>query len=305
MFRGGRPCLVAIELVSNYILVEKFTEDRKATTWQKEIQGRLEGFNVEVGQVVSDLCGAIRSCTKALEAEHIPELFHAQREISKATSASLASQQRASEKELSKANETVKKIEDEPRRMTKKARERKKWEIKKALEIQGKLKIDCEQKTARREEVKSAVKEMGKIHHPIDLKTGALQTAAGMGARFNEQFALIEKRSSEAKLSDSSTARLEKAKRAFDAIVCYLIFYFSFYKAFVDDLELSLKQDRFFNDVIFPLAYLKMIWRRLPTKDKEELYPLLKTLESSSRDGPWPEPLKEKWRKKGAWFKTG
>ena len=110
MFRGGRPCLVAIELVSNYILVEKFTEDRKAATWQKEIEGRLKGFNIEVGQVVSDLCGAIRSCTKALEAEHIPELFHAQREISKATSASLASQQRASEKELIKANEQVKNI---------------------------------------------------------------------------------------------------------------------------------------------------------------------------------------------------
>jgi hypothetical protein len=34
---------------------------------------------------------------------------------------------------------------------------------------------------------------MGRIHHPSDLKTGALQTAAGMGTRFDEEFALIEK----------------------------------------------------------------------------------------------------------------
>lgn len=38
MFRGRRPCLVGIELVSNYILIEKFTDDRKAETWKKEIE---------------------------------------------------------------------------------------------------------------------------------------------------------------------------------------------------------------------------------------------------------------------------
>jgi len=64
---------------SNYILLEKFTENRKAETWKKELEDRLDGFNVEVSQIVSDLCGAIRACTKTLGAKHIPELFHAQR----------------------------------------------------------------------------------------------------------------------------------------------------------------------------------------------------------------------------------
>ena len=63
MFRGRRPCLVAIEVVSNFILLEKFTEDRKAATWKQEINTRLNGLNIEVGQVVSDLCGALTSYT--------------------------------------------------------------------------------------------------------------------------------------------------------------------------------------------------------------------------------------------------
>jgi hypothetical protein len=57
LFRGRRPCLVAIEVVSNYILLEKFTEDRTADTWKKELEPRLNDVNVELGQVVSDLFG--------------------------------------------------------------------------------------------------------------------------------------------------------------------------------------------------------------------------------------------------------
>ena len=64
MFRGRRPCLVAIEVASNFILLEKFTEDRTADTWKRELSIRLNGLNIEIGQVTSDLCGAITSYTK-------------------------------------------------------------------------------------------------------------------------------------------------------------------------------------------------------------------------------------------------
>ena len=57
MFRGRRPCLVAIEVVSNYIILEKFTEDRTAATWKKEMDNRMGGFSIEVGQVVSSNSG--------------------------------------------------------------------------------------------------------------------------------------------------------------------------------------------------------------------------------------------------------
>ena len=50
-----------------------------------ELKPRLQELNIELAQVVSDLCGGIRSSAKELGATHIPELFHAQYEISKAT----------------------------------------------------------------------------------------------------------------------------------------------------------------------------------------------------------------------------
>lgn len=119
MFRGKRPCLVAIEVVSNYILLEKFTEDRTAETWKNELEPRLNELNIVLEQVASDLCGAIRKATLDLGAEHSSELFHGQYEIIKAVSAPLASQERAAEKALNEAEEKINKINKKPRKLKK------------------------------------------------------------------------------------------------------------------------------------------------------------------------------------------
>jgi hypothetical protein len=303
MFRGRRSCLVAIEVVSNYILLEKFTEDRTADTWKKELETRLNDVNIELGQVVSDLCGAIRAVTKDLGAEHISELFHAQHEISKATSAPLASQVRHAENTLNKAEETIKKIQETPIRLGKKDSKNKQiekqYEIEQAVNVRDELKVKLEQKAKRREKVKTAVREMGQIHHPIDLTSGALQTANGIEGRFNEQFKIIHECAEAANLSEPSVHRIEKSQRAFDAIVRYLRYFFTIYAAFVEGLRLSIEQEKFFNEVIFPLSYLKMIWRRLPRKDKEQYKMLIQGLEARVRDGPWPNELKQEWMKRG------
>jgi hypothetical protein len=299
MFRSRRPCLVAIDVVSNYILLEKFTEDRTADTWVKELTPRLNEVNVELGQVVSDLCGAIRSCTKKLEAVHIPELFHAQYEISKATSAALASQERNAERALDEAENVVKRTEAKPRWLEKGKYEEQQHEIKKVRHTRDIRKVEFEKKKNRREAVKNAVREMGKIHHPIDLKNGKLQTAAEIEDRFSVQFKIIQERTEEAQLSDSSVDRIEKAKRAFDGIVCYLKYFFLIYAAFLDGLRLNSEQQNFFNEVVFPLCYLKMIWRRLRTKAREEHKVLLKNLEERIRDAPWSDEFKKEWIKHG------
>lgn len=299
MFRGKRPCLVAIEVVSNYILLEKFTEDRTADTWKNELEPRLKEVNVEISQVVSDLCGAIRAVTKDLGAEHISELFHAQHEISKATSAPLAAQERYSEKALNEAEEKLKKAQTKPRRLGKEERKNQMVEIEEAIRSRDSLKAEFEQKAKRREDVKTAIRKTGKIHHPINLESGALQTAEGMECRFNEQFKIIHERAKEANLFEPSIERIDKAQRAFDAIVHYMKYFFIIYKAFIEGLRLSTEQEKFFNEVIFPLSYLKMIWKRLPRKAKEDNNGLLQNLEARFREDPWPEELKQEWMKKG------
>jgi len=291
LFRGRHPCLVAIDVVSNFILLEKFTEDRTAATWSKELKPRLDSLNVELDQVVSDLCGGIRACTKELGAKHIPELFHAQQEITKATAGALASQEREFEKALDEAEEKLKKSTEKHGEGSEK--------VEKAKQTRNLKKLGLEWRKKRREAVQMAKKELGRIHHPIDISTGKLQTAEIVKEKFDAQLKIVNEAAKEACLSASCFKRLDKAKRAFDAIVDYLKIFFIFHKAFVEGLRLNTEQERYFNEVIFPLSYLQMIWRRLPKREKERLKGLREDLEIKLADPPWPEELKMEWMKKG------
>lgn len=70
-------CLVAIEPFSNFILVEKYADDRKTETWNKAVESALKHLPVKIVQVVSDqgrflICHALKS----LKVHHSPDCFH-------------------------------------------------------------------------------------------------------------------------------------------------------------------------------------------------------------------------------------
>lgn len=99
-------CLVAIEPVSNFILVEQYQPHRDAQTWQTVTSTKLDALPVTVCQVTSDAAKAlIRQAETCLGAHHSPDLFHVQHDTVKATSGALAGQARAACRELEKRQE--------------------------------------------------------------------------------------------------------------------------------------------------------------------------------------------------------
>jgi len=75
-------CLVAIEPVSNFILVERYAMDRKAKTWDESVRDALDNFPVEVIQVASDEGRSLIShALKGLKVHHSPDCFHVIYEI--------------------------------------------------------------------------------------------------------------------------------------------------------------------------------------------------------------------------------
>ena len=299
MFRARLPCLVAMEAVSNYIFLEKFTKDRTSETWKAELENRMEGLNFKIDTVVSDLCGGITCLTKSIGAIHSPDLFHGQYEISKATSASLASQERASKTALDKAEDGLRKLIKKPRRIIKKESRKQKEEINNLQKKCDDLKIEYEKKKNVREEIRAANQMMGKIYHPIDLENGALQSSENIKEKFNDQLDKIEENVKEAKLSDSSFRRIEKARRAFTLMVNYFKNFLLVFWAFLGDMNLSIEQTVFFKEVVFPLCYLQVIWKRFSKKEKEKYMPLLQALQLKLQEALWLEDLKIKWMLKG------
>jgi uncharacterized protein DUF6399 len=69
--------------------------------------------------------------------------------------------------------------------------------------------------------------------------------------------------------------------------------------AYVGALQLNDEQKRFFIEVIYPLAYIRMIWRRQKRRERERLKELKEALEIKIREGPWSETLKNEWMAKG------
>lgn len=106
-----QTCLVSIEPVSNFIIAEKYTVDRKGATWTNLIENSLEGLPVEVVQITSDEgTGLINHTLKGLEAHHSPDCFHVPHEIGKGTSGALASNIKKTNKAYEKSTQQVEKL---------------------------------------------------------------------------------------------------------------------------------------------------------------------------------------------------
>jgi hypothetical protein len=61
-FHGPDNCLVAIEPVSNFILVECYAQRRDADTWQRAIREGIAGMPVQVVQLTSDQATGLLCC---------------------------------------------------------------------------------------------------------------------------------------------------------------------------------------------------------------------------------------------------
>ncbi|MDD2390295.1 MAG: hypothetical protein PHP23_11255, partial [Desulfobacterales bacterium] len=103
-----QPCLVGIEPLSNFIVLEKYAEDRSGKTWNKAVTEGLANIPVQVLQSTSDEGkGLINHATRGLKGHHSPDLFHLLYEISKGTSVALAGAVRNAEKNYEKCEKAT------------------------------------------------------------------------------------------------------------------------------------------------------------------------------------------------------
>ena len=101
-------CLVAIEPVSGFILLEGYRDQRDAATWNTSLKTALDGLPVTVIQTVSDEAAALKAHARdGLKAHHSPDVFHVQQELSRASSSPLAARVRQADRALDSANQTL------------------------------------------------------------------------------------------------------------------------------------------------------------------------------------------------------
>lgn len=282
-------CLVAIEPVSNFILLEKYADSRKASEWTKAMEEATRGLPVTVVQSTSDEGKGILHHVKTdLGAHHSPDVFHVQHEIVKGTSAVLAGKKKKTGKLLEQASEDVQSG----------IREKEKYlqaphgpgrppqfdkRIEESLRNQEKAIKNLESAESHQQQMKEAIQKIGKDYHPVNLETGELRQADAVSDSLNDCFKTMETVASDAKLLDRSLKKIQKAKKVIVDMVAAILFYHMSVQAKVEALCMPLKVEQAIMNTLIPGLYIERVSRQAKLADdrrrlREKSFDILKTL---------------------------
>jgi len=267
-----QPCLVAIEPVSNYILVEEHAKDRRTETWAAAMERGLEGLPVRVIQGTSDEGSSLRSLDRKTGVHSSPDLFHPQQDISRATSLTLQRQADAAEQAIAETTQQVASLIDEsdaydaqrtgpgrPRDYT--------GTIEEAYQEFEQAEAAATAATARRHQVREAARGISKSYHPFDLETGAVRNAATVESDIQAHFETIDTIAMAAGLSARCQALLDKARRVVPQMVATIAFVHTTIREKISALDLSPAVDDVVCRLLIPLYYLEETVRKAPTAE--------------------------------------
>jgi Family of unknown function (DUF6399) len=258
-------CLVAIEPISNCILLEAYSEKRDAESWYKAMSPVLNNLPVEVIQSISDEGkGLVKYVEKKLMAHHSSDIFHAQQEITRATSAPLNAKIKQTQKAHSENTMALARLESKIQEATYQLSSPLKSELIFAQTIaQKKFETEATAQAVkkaiqRKDDVLSAKKGLSMVYHPYDLNSGEPQTVEKIGEKIKEQLAVIKTVATEAKLSENSMKRLEKVERVFMFMLSTVTFFWGTVKNMILSLELSADLEALMQTILIPALYLQI-----------------------------------------------
>jgi hypothetical protein len=267
-----QPCLVAIEPVSNFILLEEHAADRRAETWLTAMERGLSDLPVRVIQGTSDEGSSLRSLDRQTGAHSSPDLFHPQQDISRATSLALQRQVEASEQAVVEAALYVESLIDESEAYDAQhsgpGRPRDyQGRIEEAYRVYEKAEAAATEASGRRQRVREAARGISRCYHPFDLETGAVRDAAKVESEIHAHFAQIDAVAEEAGLSSRCRALLDKARRVLPQMVATIAFVHTLIRDKVSALDLAPVVDDAVCRLLIPLYYLEECVRKAPTAE--------------------------------------
>lgn len=270
-----RICLVGIEPVSNFIILERYVDDRSGKTWNEAVAEGLANLPVKVLQSTSDEAkGLINHATKGLNAHHSPDLFHVQYEISKGTSVALAGAVRNAEKDHEKctkdtqdALETREKYENLEKRPVGRRPDFER-RINLAREKEQNAEAALEKARSDQENVSEARRNISRVYHPYDPLTGEKQDSSTVSSNLEVSFDKI--REATDSLADRCKKRVEKAWRVTEKMTATIAFFFCIIESLVEELDLPDKKRQLMHTHLIPGFYLQRVAEREKDLDRKE-----------------------------------
>lgn len=267
-------CLVSIEPVSNYILVEQYAMNRETQTWNDVVNSAIGNLPVNVIQVASDEGRSLIShARKGLKVHHSSDCFHVIYEIGRGTCGALMSMVKQAEKELDEGVKHTQLIEHEkdqfdgadhrPRGRRPLFEKR----IEQAKEQERQAEANLDQARSNHETVRRAKAEIGEVYHPYSLRTGERQDPQIVSGLLDDCFDRIH--SAIADLSDRCKKRVNKAQRVVGSMVATITFFFQMIEICLDNMRLSDRDRYLMHHYLIPGHYLMIAAEKERDNDRK------------------------------------
>ena len=270
-------CLVGLEAVSNFILLEQYAENRSAETWTVALQGALEGLPVEVIQATSDEAKALRRHAQHdLGAHHAPDLFHVQHDVVKATGALLAQQVRHAEKAVVSATAVLDNHRQaavsywsSPRRPPGRppAFDQR---IADAHQAVIEAEVDVDEARERRAAAQEQVRAIGAAYHPYHLETGQAQSVEDVSHRLETCWERLNELAQEASLPERCFKKLRKARRVTGDLLATVSFFFATLQAKIEALNLAPEVEEVAYQYLIPAIYLDHVADKTQNREQRD-----------------------------------
>jgi len=268
------PCLVAIEPVSNFILLEQYAPDYTAATWSAAMQEAVAPWPVEILQVTADDGRALGHHIKEeLGVHHTSDLFHIQQDGVQATSAGLARRTREAEKALGQAQEQVEAVEtahaaytEGPRRQGRPPDFAQRLQVAQAEVDPAQQILDTAQH--HQEQARDARQGINRAYHPYDLDSGAPRSPETVEADLKGHMDTLDTVAQQADLSDRSRQKLTKLRGHLTNMVATITFFFSMVHLKIDALELAPEVESAVYTALIPAFYLAEVAGKAPTAEQ-------------------------------------
>jgi hypothetical protein len=261
-------CLVALEPVSGFILLEQYAADRTAATWTQALRAACAGLPITIVQGTADEATALRRHIEGdYAAHHSPDLFHLQHEVAKATGLALtravhtadaevagAEAQLAQARAAEQAYHTQRRGPGRPPAFAQRIRD--------ALAALARATVARNQAQARRLEARTLIRALGEAYHPYDLERAAAQPPERLAARLAGIWQQLEGIARAADLPARAQAHLAKAQRLTTALLATVTFFFATVQQRVEALNLAPDIEQAVLGELIPALYIERVAAR-------------------------------------------
>ncbi|MBC8555649.1 MAG: hypothetical protein H8D23_39050, partial [Candidatus Brocadiales bacterium] len=288
-------CLVAIEPVSNFILLEKDVEDRKADTWLKNIEEAIGELPINVIQITSDEAKALLCLAKDLEIPHSPDLFHVLQPLIRAMSLRMAKLVKTAMEAYQKAVEKTQKLIVNQDEAANKKRGSGRTSIfqrclAEAESEEDKAKKALETAQANQRKMSAAIAGISEDYHPYSLKTGQKQSAEQVETLLYKRFSTIENIAEKVQLPEACFKAIKKSKKLVPSMVESIRFFHMKIVESISTLSLNMGQIYHVLTCLIPALYLSRVANRATlADDRKDLMEMAQNILKSRGDD---HPLK-------------